>query len=259
MICGYKLQVQWDEPSSILRPDRVSPWELEPLVATTPSNSQPVARNKRPRPPTLPAQMPDLSALGMKLRTSDISEFICVVFIPKNFCPVIGMWKPPAEQPPTFGGYSDSPRGPDLFLSPKFSSNTKDSSISYTDNGPMSLASSKSMHWSKQAEAGKGSFASLLSKDTGETRQGNGYRLFGIELLDHNTEKSSPMVVSGAAVEDQSIPSLDAESDQQSVPSDVDLLDHPTICCDPEKSCLRTPQESHIKQTRSCTKVLLLF
>lgn len=222
------LKVQWDEPSSILRPDRVSPWELEPLVATAPSNSQPPVRNKRARPPTLPAQMPDLSTLGM--------------------------WKPPAEQPPTFGGYCDSSRGPDLFLSPKFSSNTKDSSISYKDNGPMSLASSKSMQWSNQAEADKDSLASLLSKDTGENRQGNGYRLFGIELLDHNTEKLSPMVVSGAAVEDQPIPSLDAESDQQSVPSDVNLLDHPSVSCDPEKSSLRTPQESH-KQTRSCTKV----
>lgn len=168
------------------------------------------------------------------------------------------MWKPPAEQPPTFGGYCDSSRGPDLFLSPKFSSNSKDSSMSYNDNGPMSLASSKSMQWSNQAEAGKDSLASLLSKDTSENRQGNGYRLFGIELLDHNTEKLSPMVVSGAAVEDQPILSLDAESDQQSVPSDVNLLDHPSVSCDPEKSCLRTPQESH-KQTRSCTKVLFTF
>lgn len=58
-------QVQWDEPSSILRPDRVSPWELEPLVATTPLNSQPALRNKRARPPVLPSPSPDLSALGM--------------------------------------------------------------------------------------------------------------------------------------------------------------------------------------------------
>lgn len=167
------------------------------------------------------------------------------------------MWKSPAEQPPTFGGFCDSSRGPDLFLSPKFSSNTMDSSISYVDNGPTPLASSKSMHWSNQAEAGKDSLASLLSKDTGENRQGNGYRLFGIELLDHsNTEKLSPIVVSGAAVEDQPIPSLDAESDQQSLPSDVNLLDRPSVSCDLEKSYLRTPQELHSKQTRSCTKVL---
>lgn len=44
------VQVQWDEPSSIPKPDRVSPWELEPLLTTTPT-SQLVVRNKRPRLP----------------------------------------------------------------------------------------------------------------------------------------------------------------------------------------------------------------
>ncbi|KAK8710643.1 hypothetical protein V6N13_145957 [Hibiscus sabdariffa] len=48
------LKVQWDEPASILRPDRVSPWEIEPFAAhVPPSLAQPVAaKNKRPRPPT---------------------------------------------------------------------------------------------------------------------------------------------------------------------------------------------------------------
>nr|QCE20960.1 auxin response factor 9 [Siraitia grosvenorii] len=47
------LRVQWDELASILRPDRVSPWEIEPFVApTSPSIAQSVPiKNKRPRPP----------------------------------------------------------------------------------------------------------------------------------------------------------------------------------------------------------------
>ncbi|KAG6782904.1 hypothetical protein POTOM_012331 [Populus tomentosa] len=47
------LKVQWDEPASISRPDRVSPWEIEPCVASVPANlSQPgQPKNKRPRPP----------------------------------------------------------------------------------------------------------------------------------------------------------------------------------------------------------------
>ncbi|KAK3228109.1 hypothetical protein Dsin_007971 [Dipteronia sinensis] len=47
------LKVHWDEPASIPRPDRVSSWEIEPYVASVPSNmAQPVsAKNKRPRPP----------------------------------------------------------------------------------------------------------------------------------------------------------------------------------------------------------------
>ncbi|XP_039050849.1 auxin response factor 9-like isoform X1 [Hibiscus syriacus] len=48
------LKVQWDEPASIQRPDRVSPWEIEPFVAPIPpALAQPnAAKNKRPRPPT---------------------------------------------------------------------------------------------------------------------------------------------------------------------------------------------------------------
>ncbi|CAA6675032.1 unnamed protein product [Spirodela intermedia] len=45
------LKVQWDEPSSVPRPERVSPWELEPLVSFSSPTVQPAARNKRARPP----------------------------------------------------------------------------------------------------------------------------------------------------------------------------------------------------------------
>ncbi|KAK8692860.1 hypothetical protein V6N13_070465 [Hibiscus sabdariffa] len=53
------LKVQWDEPASIQRPDRVSPWEIEPFVAHVPPSLAQlvVAKNKRPRPP---AEIPDL-------------------------------------------------------------------------------------------------------------------------------------------------------------------------------------------------------
>ncbi|KAL6979437.1 hypothetical protein U1Q18_021101, partial [Sarracenia purpurea var. burkii] len=45
--------VQWDEPASIDRPDRVSLWEIEPFVPSVPSGLvQPIpTKNKRPRPP----------------------------------------------------------------------------------------------------------------------------------------------------------------------------------------------------------------
>ncbi|XP_022738380.1 auxin response factor 9-like isoform X2 [Durio zibethinus] len=47
------LKVQWDEPSSIPRPDRVSPWEIEPFAQPIPPTlAQPVVtKYKRPRPP----------------------------------------------------------------------------------------------------------------------------------------------------------------------------------------------------------------
>ncbi|KAL8499653.1 hypothetical protein ACS0TY_019577 [Phlomoides rotata] len=49
------LKVQWDEPSTILRPDRVSPWEIEPFVASASKDApQPAMKIKRPRPLDLP-------------------------------------------------------------------------------------------------------------------------------------------------------------------------------------------------------------
>ncbi|KAL0426139.1 UNVERIFIED_CONTAM: Auxin response factor 18 [Sesamum radiatum] len=49
------LKVQWDEPASILRPERVSPWDIEPFVASASVDvSQPAIKIKRPRPLDLP-------------------------------------------------------------------------------------------------------------------------------------------------------------------------------------------------------------
>ncbi|XP_023550203.1 auxin response factor 9-like isoform X1 [Cucurbita pepo subsp. pepo] len=47
------LRVQWDEQTSILRPDRVSPWDIEPLTSSAVTGlSQPISKNKRPRQST---------------------------------------------------------------------------------------------------------------------------------------------------------------------------------------------------------------
>lgn len=53
------LQVQWDEPAAVPRPDKVSPWEVEPSMAPVTSSSvqPPVVKTKRPRPPS---EIPDL-------------------------------------------------------------------------------------------------------------------------------------------------------------------------------------------------------
>ncbi|RDX94285.1 Auxin response factor 9, partial [Mucuna pruriens] len=45
------LKVQWDEPATIPRPERVSCWEIEPFVASTALNvTQPAVKGKRSRP-----------------------------------------------------------------------------------------------------------------------------------------------------------------------------------------------------------------
>ncbi|KAJ4730783.1 Auxin response factor [Rhynchospora pubera] len=48
------LKIQWDEPANVPRPEKVSPWEIEPFDASAPSVALPQAppKNKRPRQPT---------------------------------------------------------------------------------------------------------------------------------------------------------------------------------------------------------------
>lgn len=229
--CGWadsewrSLKVQWDEPSSILRPERVSAWELEPLVSAVPSNSLPAQnqRSKRVRPPVLPSTPPDISS--------------------------IGMWKSPAESPSALS-YCEPQRGWDGYPSPKFSSGARtSSSIGFTGNNSLPALSSPSTYWSnpKRGETAVEPFASV-NKESAEKRPGtsNGCMLFGIQLVD--IQENSPLG------EDRLLPSLGAESDGHSEPLNVNRTDVPSLSCEPETSCIRTPQ-SQSKHIRSCTKV----
>ncbi|KAJ9567858.1 hypothetical protein OSB04_003824 [Centaurea solstitialis] len=56
------LKVRWDETSTIPRPDRVSPWKIEPALVPPAINPLPVHRQKRPRSNMLPSS-PDSSVL----------------------------------------------------------------------------------------------------------------------------------------------------------------------------------------------------
>ena len=53
--------MRWDETTSIPRPERVSPWKIEPALAP-PVNPLPVPRPKRPRTNVIPSS-PDSSVL----------------------------------------------------------------------------------------------------------------------------------------------------------------------------------------------------
>ncbi|KAK9110888.1 hypothetical protein Scep_018407 [Stephania cephalantha] len=229
------LKIQWDEPSSIPRPERVSPWDLEPLVASTTSTSQLAQRNKRARPPVLPSPTPDLS--------------------------VFGMWKSPAESCSTFS-YSGVQRSREQYLPSNsnslFSSITKVNSLGYTENASPSAVSSKSVYWPSQMETPAESLTPISNIETSEKRQeiNNNYRLFGIQLVDSSTvEENSLVATMSGAVDDQPVPSLASDSDQQSQPSDINQLDNAAVSSDREKLCLRSPQEMQSRQTRSCTKV----
>ncbi|KAI8544084.1 hypothetical protein RHMOL_Rhmol08G0268100 [Rhododendron molle] len=56
------LKVRWDETSNIPRPERVSPWKIEPALTPPALNPLPVPRLKRPRSNLVPSS-PDSSVL----------------------------------------------------------------------------------------------------------------------------------------------------------------------------------------------------
>uniref|UniRef100_A0A6N2KWR4 Auxin-responsive protein n=1 Tax=Salix viminalis TaxID=40686 RepID=A0A6N2KWR4_SALVM len=70
------LKVRWDETSTIPRPDRVSPWKIEPALAPPALNPLPMPRPKRPRANMVPSS-PDSSVLtreGSSKVTADPSS-----------------------------------------------------------------------------------------------------------------------------------------------------------------------------------------
>nr|QCI44193.1 ARF7 [Lilium hybrid cultivar] len=233
------LKVQWDEPSSTPRPDRVSPWELEPLVAAAPTTSQPAQRNKRPRP-SISSSTQDLSA-------------------------VFGMWKSPVESTQTFS-FSGLHRAQDSYPLPSptspftsMSKRPKQGSIEFSGNtGPAAITNSP-MYWPARAEAQTDPILASINREQCERKPetGNGYRLFGIQLVESSNVAEAPpaATISGCVREDQPIASLDVGCDRHSQPSNLNVSDTPAVSSDPEKSCLRSPHETQSRQMRSCTKV----
>ncbi|KAJ6955563.1 auxin response factor 18-like isoform X2 [Populus alba x Populus x berolinensis] len=52
------LKIQWDEPATIQRPERVSPWDIEPFAApASPNLTQQGMKTKRPRPTDIPTSV----------------------------------------------------------------------------------------------------------------------------------------------------------------------------------------------------------
>ncbi|GAB2278214.1 Arf GTPase arf1 [Dionaea muscipula] len=228
------LKVQWDEPSSILRPDRVSPWELEPLAPTSLPNAQSSQRCKRPQSSvTLPA--PETSSL-------------------------LGMLKSPPDPSSSF--YLDAHHAPDQNPSPKLiSSIARTNSLGFSQNiSSLSRSPSQSMYWPSRVANVSGSFNSSVNKESGEKRlrSGTGCRLFGIQLVDHSTTLNDSLVGAsppGKLAEEQPVPTFDVSSGSHSEPSNINQSDVPSVSCEPEKSSHRPLMEPSSKQVRTCTKV----
>ncbi|GAB2283857.1 Arf GTPase arf1 [Dionaea muscipula] len=224
------LKLQWDEPSSIPRPDRVSPWELEPLVPASSSNSQPAQRCKRPRPTAIPSA-PEMSVLGM------------LKYAPESASAL----------------YSDVRHAQDQHPSSKLSSVTMASSLGFSHHSSSSMNPSQSMYWASRVVNVSESSDTKVNKESGQKRHltATGCRLFGIQLLDHSTVDDCATGASGQGktMEEQPVPILDAESGSLSERSNINQSDVPSVSCEPEKSCHRSALEPSHKQIRTCTKV----
>ncbi|KAL6851944.1 hypothetical protein ACP4OV_020129 [Aristida adscensionis] len=66
------LKVRWDEASSVPRPERVSPWQIEPAVSIPPVNPLPALR-KRSRPNVNPSSA-DMSAVNKEVASKVIAD-----------------------------------------------------------------------------------------------------------------------------------------------------------------------------------------
>ncbi|RWR92712.1 auxin response factor 1 [Cinnamomum micranthum f. kanehirae] len=227
------LKVQWDEPSSIPRPERVSPWELEPLVASNPPTSQPTPRNKRARPMAPPST-------------------------PEH--PVFGLWKSTDKTASSFP-YSGLQQGREQYPLPTsklLSQIPKAGSFEFAGSNAPAAIPSDPMFWSNRVESIPESVVTGVGRVSGEKKQetGNGYRIFGFQLVDSSPVEDTaiPATVYGGVGEDLPVRSLDPDLDRQSQPSNT-TSDNPAASSEPEKSCLRSPQEMLSRQIRSCTKV----
>nr|XP_025880766.1 auxin response factor 9 isoform X2 [Oryza sativa Japonica Group] len=219
------LKVQWDEPSAIVRPDRVSPWELEPLDASNPQPPQPPLRNKRARPPASPSVVAELP-------------------------PSFGLWKPPSEAAQTLS-FSEPQRAREIFPSIPASIFSASSHVEFNSKNEPSILSNQ-FYWSMR-DSKTDSFSASTNKTRVERKQEPttmGCRLFGIEISSAVEEALPAATVSGVGY-DQTVLSVDVDSDQISQPSNGNKSDAPGT------SSERSPLESQSRQVRSCTKVIM--
>ncbi|PON68989.1 Auxin response factor [Trema orientale] len=194
------LKVQWDEAASILRPDRVSPWEIEPSAPGT--LAQPaVVKNKRPRPlndnlslDTSNSTTSTVWNYGLT-QSHDTAQLSVAAEGKRNENHVI--WRHRQTD-----AWLSSPRPTG---SPHLQDTTEDSkSVSV---GPV-FPKQNNDQISEQCDKGR------------KTETASSFRLFGFEMIDHSTnsptvEKVAPQPISLSGTTQVSTFSV-AESEQKS-------------------------------------------
>ncbi|XP_072981401.1 auxin response factor 18-like isoform X1 [Typha angustifolia] len=212
------LKVQWDEAANISRPEKVSPWEVEPFSATAPALNVPQPlpiKNKRPRHPV---DIPDLQFLGVEpvpafqysgmTRSHDLTALSST--ITQNSEPHV-IW--PSMQNENRGNATikDPSTHDSLLLDgwlKDFHSPIKSSSSSPTEV-PLKLFENmnKEMKFSLWpvisggiTEDPKVMLHNGLEEEKKSGSPVSGYRLFGVDLLNHSNSTASTENVCGAPV-----------------------------------------------------------
>ncbi|KAK7292940.1 hypothetical protein RJT34_15798 [Clitoria ternatea] len=234
------LKVQWDEAASIPRPGRVSPWEIEPLLASIPTSSSSslpaVVKNKRPRPAN---DVPDLGDTPFAASTfwdagltqSDMTQ-VSAMAESRRSDNSIHMWHH------------------------KQYDNGKTSSNGITMNHDITDDSKSVSAWpileTHSERLNNDQSLDQVDKDTNKIEPATSCRLFGIELINH--AKNSSLSVEKTLVHATNASGITSESR-----NDANQKSDISKACKEWKQeqlqvSLKEAQSKHIC-SRSCTKV----
>ncbi|KAK7395260.1 hypothetical protein VNO78_15811 [Psophocarpus tetragonolobus] len=177
------LKVQWDEPASFPRPDRVSPWEIEPILASVPTSlSQPVViKNKRPRQAS---EVPDIGDTPLAAPTfwdagltqSDMTQ-LSIMAESKRSDSNTHIWHHNSSN-----GISTNQTEASWLSSPSqlYHDTTNDSKS--VSAWPISKTHSERLN--------NDHFLDQVDKEINKVESATSCRLFGIDLIDHASNNS---------------------------------------------------------------------
>lgn len=176
-----------------------------------------------------------------------------------------GLWRTATESSTKTLSFSRLQKGKELNTpycpTPLFSPVSLPGSIELNANNGPSIVNN-AIYWPSGPENQTESFLAGINdgQSVRKLESGIGCRLFGVQLLVESraVEEIYPPTANSCVRQEQPVTaaSLDAESDQQSEPSNFNKSDTPVVSSELEKSCLRSTYESQTRQLRSCTKVL---
>ncbi|KAH1241867.1 Auxin response factor 9 [Glycine max] len=233
------LKVQWDEPASFPRPDRVSSWEIEHILACVPTtSSQPaVIKNKRPRQAS---EVPDLGDTPLAAPTfwdagltqCDMTQ-LRVMTESKRSDSSSHMRHHNSKS--NNNGISMNQTEASWLSSPQLYQDTTDDNKSILA-WPISKPHSERLN--------NDHFLDQVDKNINKVEAATSYRLFGIDLIDH-ARNNSLSVENASGVASECKTDVNHESDLSKASKEWN-----------QEQLLVSPKETQSKQvcSRSCTK-----